>query len=289
MRKEYDEQTLKRLQKTELEIFKDFAKVCEENNISYFAVGGTAIGAIRHGGFIPWDDDIDVMLIRKDYDKLIEIFDRDYSDKYIIMRADRFKNYPLMTTRIILKNTKFVEYSLKNCNEPLGIFLDVYPVDNISKNEAKHSLNQKKAYIYSKLLILKHVPFPYLAFGGFKAKLVHCVTAAVWFLLNLFCISHNFLYKKALSASTASNNEDCDAFEWYFHTTMGRCVYYKNLIYPIRETKFEDTKICLMGKAEEELGVEFGDFMKLPPVEKRKNHFPYKLKFPDSDEVITGV
>ena len=65
--KEYDEATLKKVQQMELAILKDFIQICTENNLSYFGLAGTGIGAIRHKGFIPWDDDIDVGLPRKDY------------------------------------------------------------------------------------------------------------------------------------------------------------------------------------------------------------------------------
>ena len=75
--KEYDQPTLKRLQRAELSILRDFAELCKKNGLSFFISGGTAIGALRHGGFVPWDDDIDVCLPRKDYDRLIEVLESD--------------------------------------------------------------------------------------------------------------------------------------------------------------------------------------------------------------------
>ena len=100
--KEYDKQTLDRLHEVELSILRDFKKITEENGLSFFISGGTAIGALRHGGFIPWDDDIDVCLPRGDYDRLIEILEADpvMMEKYEIIRADRTENYPLMSTRL---------------------------------------------------------------------------------------------------------------------------------------------------------------------------------------------
>ena len=133
--KEYDEATLKKVQQTEMEILRDFIKVCDENNLTWFGDAGSGIGAIRHKGFIPWDDDIDVMLPRKDFDKMIEVIKRDYSDKYSIANVETMKNYPLMTTRIMMKGTTFIEEPLKNIKCDLGIFLDVYPLDNISDDE----------------------------------------------------------------------------------------------------------------------------------------------------------
>ena len=80
--KEYDEATLKKVQQTEMEILRDFIKVCDENNLTWFGDAGSGIGAIRHKGFIPWDDDIDVMLPRKDFDKMIEELSIDDNKNY---------------------------------------------------------------------------------------------------------------------------------------------------------------------------------------------------------------
>lgn len=287
--REYDEQTLKKLQKTVLSIFKDFAEICEKNGFTYFSFAGTAIGAVRHGGFIPWDDDIDVAIPRKDYEKLVEIIELDYSDKYFIMSADKFDTYPLMTTRLTLKGTCFQEYALKGSTAPLGVFLDIYPLDEAPDGEKERKRRELKAFIYSKLLILKHIPFPYVQFGGVKAKLAHAATATVWFLLNLFRVSHKFLYNKAYKAAVKHNDREGDKYVWFFPQKLGNAIYEKSDIFPTVEMDFEDTKIRFMKEYDANLRHDYGDYMKLPPVEKRKNHFPYKLKFPDSDEVITGV
>lgn len=153
--KEYDEATLKKVQQTEMEILRDFIKVCDENNLTWFGDAGSGIGAIRHKGFIPWDDDIDVMLPRKDFDKMMEVIKRDYSDKYSIANVETMKNYPLMTTRIMMKGTTFIEEPLKNIKCDLGIFLDVYPLDNISDDEEELKKQAKAAWFWSKLLILR--------------------------------------------------------------------------------------------------------------------------------------
>ena len=117
--REYDEETLKHVQRLEMGILRDFIDVCKENNLTYFALAGTGIGALRHQGFIPWDDDIDVGLPRKDYEKLLEVFESKYSDKYTIGNAEHFENYPLMTTRIMIKGTKFIESTFLGLNKSL--------------------------------------------------------------------------------------------------------------------------------------------------------------------------
>ena len=80
--KAYDEETLQRLQRTELKILKEFDTLCRENGIRYFGCGGTAIGAVRHGGFIPWDDDIDVGMLRRDYERFLKVAAHWKTDQY---------------------------------------------------------------------------------------------------------------------------------------------------------------------------------------------------------------
>jgi lipopolysaccharide cholinephosphotransferase len=80
--KEYDEATLKKVQQTEMEILRDFIKVCDENNLTWFGDAGSGIGAIRHKGFIPWDDDIDMMMFRDDYEKLCKVAQEEFEYPY---------------------------------------------------------------------------------------------------------------------------------------------------------------------------------------------------------------
>ena len=79
-----DEDVLQHIKDVELMILKDFAKICDENDIEYYLIYGTQIGAIRHQGFIPWDDDVDVILFRKDYEKFLKVMEENPNEKYTI-------------------------------------------------------------------------------------------------------------------------------------------------------------------------------------------------------------
>ena len=282
-KKFYDTETLKKIQSIELSIFKDFKEVCDKNSIVYFGLAGTGIGALRHGGFIPWDDDIDVGLLRKDYDKIIEIFKRDFSDKYTIVNGDEFSNYPLMTTRIVLNGSKFIEEPLKNIDCPLGIFLDVYAFDCAAADEKKRKKQALGAWIFSKLLILKHIPFPVLPYTGIKKKIAHCITACAWAFLNVFCISHKWLYNKCKSISCRYNDTDTGFYGYFCDTAMFSNFFEKEDLFPVREENFEDTVMCFPKNLEKSLTTMFGDYMQLPPPEKRKNHYPHILEFPEEE------
>lgn len=279
----YDDETLAKVQQTELSILRDFIDVCDKNGLTYFGLAGTGIGALRHQGFIPWDDDIDVGLLRKDYDKVIEIFKLDYADKYTVVNGDEFSEYPLMTTRICLKGTRFVEESLKNVNCPLGIFLDVYAFDNVAADEKLRNKQAFWAWFYSKLLILKHIPFPVLPMYGFKKKLAHCITACAWAFLNVFCISHKWLYKKCKTASGKYNDTDTGHYAYFCDTDKFSNYFTKEDLLPVRKESFEGIQMSFPKNLEKSLTYMFGDYMQLPPPEKRKNHYPHILEFKKDD------
>ena len=280
MSKEYTPEMLRKLQLCEVEMLKDFAELCERNGITYFGTAGTGIGALRHGGFIPWDDDIDVGVLYKDYQKLIDLIEEEFPDKYTVVNAEKYKDYHLMNTHIVLNGSEFIEAGSKKLKFPQGIFLDIFPFFKSPADEEARKKRSKKAWYYGKLMILRHVPFPWLAYGGTKAKLTHCVTACLSVLVKLFW-SHNRLYKKIMKLATAYESEDTGFNEWFFDTAPGGSIYTDDEIFPLRKLRFENIEVCFPNKLEEHLTTLYGNYMQLPPPEKRKNHCPVLLKFPE--------
>lgn len=281
MEREYDKATLKKVQQKELGILKDFQDICKKHDLTYFAMWGTAIGAIRHKGFIPWDDDIDVCLPRADYDKLLHIIDTEWQDKYTVINASKDENYPLMTSRIMLNGTRFQDYSLKGLKCKLGIFLDVYAFDNAPDDEAELKKQARKAFLYNKLMILRLIPYPYLPFGGIKGKLVHAACAVVHGFLVLFRVKNSSLYRKYCAAVQRYKDKETESIAYMGDTDPLIAVYRKDDVFPLKEYDFEDVKLYLPGEADKLLRRQYGDYMVLPPEGQRKNHFPAVLDFGD--------
>ena len=284
--REYDEKTLKRLQRTELSILKDFKKITEENGISFFISGGTAIGALRHGGFVPWDDDIDVCLPRKDYDRLIEALEADPAmmEKYEIIRADKTKNFPLMSTRIRKRGTKFKEWPLKNVKCDLGIFLDVFPYDHTIEDPKLRKKQIRQAWLWSKLYLLRHIANPVLPFKGVKGALVTAVCACIHAFLVVFRISPAYLLRKYEKVATRYNDQQTGWYTDFQYTFPEKLILKEDEIFPLRKVMFEDVEITTLHQIEKYLTSQYGDYMQLPPPEKRKNHYPFELDFGDMDE-----
>ena len=278
--KEYDDITLKRLQSIELMIVNDFQKICKKHNIQYFALAGTEIGAIRHKGFIPWDDDIDIGFLRADYEKFLKVAVEEMGDKYIVMNYKTDENYPLMTTRWMLRDTKFREVPLKDVDCELGIFLDLYPFDQASDDEKEFQKQSQIAWFLTHLMMVRSIPFPILPMSGWKGKLVHAATAAAYGGMSLLHVSKYWLAKKAEEAATKCNDgPKTKRLSFYFDTLPAMNVIDYDEVFPVEEMPFENITLAFPREQDRYLRSFFGDYMQLPPVEKRKNHYPHELDF----------
>lgn len=148
------ELSLQEIQAVSLEILKKVASICEEQKLTYYLAYGTLIGAIRHKGFIPWDDDIDIMMPRKDYIKLIDFFQAHKSQVKPLELFSIYNNseYPYMISRISNSN-----YVLDVDNEKpygIGVFIDIYPMDGVGNTEEEVAARKQKATRYSSLCYL---------------------------------------------------------------------------------------------------------------------------------------
>lgn len=126
---------LRKLQLAELYMLKDIASICESNNIKYYITAGTLLGAVRHKGFIPWDDDLDITMYRKDLHKLIGILQEKYKDKYFVQSFDTDKDYTRYITKIRLNGTSQVEEIYENDDINHGIYIDIFPLDHTTKDK----------------------------------------------------------------------------------------------------------------------------------------------------------
>ena len=144
-------ENIKIIQKKELALLKEFIRVCNKHNLKYYILGGTLLGAVRHGGFIPWDDDIDVGMPRNDYEKLMNLYESEFETPYKLVSEKNssdftkaFMNLQDTTTKIIMK------YS--NIAHEESIWMDIFPIDGMPKNYLKNKIH-KLRYLSSRMLV----------------------------------------------------------------------------------------------------------------------------------------
>ncbi len=279
--KEYDKETLQKLQNIELELLRDFVTLCEKYDIDYFGVGGTAIGAVRHKGIIPWDDDIDIAFTRNNYEKFLEVADKEYGDKYRIVNAETTPGYPLMSTRWCVRGSKFKEECFRNLDLDLGIFLDLYYFDAVPDDEKAMKRQGWRAWFWSKMLILRAIGEPVLYFDGFKAKIVIFGCKIVHALMVLFHVSYKFLYCRAKKSAMKYNGTETKRIGWYFDPSPFLSIVNREDIEPTKYMEFNGIQVKFPGKVEKYLERRYGDYMTVPPEDKRHNHPPYELQFPE--------
>lgn len=138
---------LESVKKIELNILDYVVNICNENNLTYFLAGGTLLGAIRHKGFIPWDDDIDISMPRPDYEKLISILSKDQS-KYRVITKDLFEDYYLFFAKVVDKDTYAYEKNTPLHTQKMGVFIDIFPMDGLG-NDENSSINHLKNVLYN--------------------------------------------------------------------------------------------------------------------------------------------
>lgn len=277
--KEYDDETLHHVQCLELMILKDFIKVCTEHNLTYFAYAGTGLGALRHKGFIPWDDDIDVCLPAADHDKVLRIFEEQYSDKYEVINAQKNPQYPLPTSRIMIKGTQFCEEALRDLPLDLGIFLDVYSLDTVSEGEKAFRKQARRAWFWSHLRLLKLIPRPFIVFHGWKGRLIKAATYTVGTLVSLLPISLERCVAKEMQVRRMHADKPWKRVAYMCDTLPYDSSWTYDEVFPLQQLEFEGMKVNFPANLHEHLTKFYGDYMQLPPVEQRKNHYPARLDF----------
>lgn len=275
----YSPEILKKLQNIELGILNEFDQICQKNNLDYFLVGGSAIGVVRHGGFIPWDDDIDVGMPREDYEKFLEIAKEQYSDRYTIVNNDNNPYFPLMNTRWSLKGTEYKTEDLKDIPGEFGIFLDIFCQDNIPNDDKKMRKQATLAWINGKLLVLSGVKKPTLYYYGLKAKIIRIICFILHYILKILHLNSRFFYKKAFKYATQYRNCETDRFAYMFDPQRYTSIMKKSDVYPLKRAKFETIEVNIPCHIEKYLETRYGDYMTLPPEDKRHIHPPYNLEF----------
>ena len=274
-----DETTaLKRLQDEELDILKVFSDFCSKNGIVWFLDSGTALGAKRHKGFIPWDDDIDVGMLREDYDKFVKLAKEDFPQGYSYHDCLNTDGYASMFGKIYKNNTSFVtaETMDARCNQ--GIFIDIFPFDYLYTDETKRKKQLSQATFWKNVSYLYHsgvINVPHKGALGVAesalCKVAHKIIRG--------CFSPSTYIKKfERNIPTQSNGDlshDVACLASISYITQD------NVLLPPSYLEFEGEMYPVPNRIEEYLQEHYGDWWVIPEEKDRKTHLPLRIKFSD--------
>lgn len=276
---QYETETLDKLHRVEVNALKDIATVCEANGIGYWAVFGTLIGAIRHHGFIPWDDDMDIAMFRDDYDKFVAVFDKQLGEKYDLMTPLREKGYASAVTRVEIKGTRFVPEMLRKSTCKQGIFIDIFVYDKVSNDPHQYRKQVKKARLLSMLLFLIGSPHPVIQIGGFKEKVAKGICRIAHYTLKLFPWLRCSIYKSFIQNAMKANDASGENYTIFQSVNPDRCIVNQADVLPLTKVPFDGIEISVPKNYDSILRHVYGDYMQLPAESERVNHRPIELDF----------
>lgn len=279
-----DEESIKPYQAVILKIARDIVDFFDKNGIEYSLSGGSILGAIRHKGFIPWDDDIDLNMPRKDYNKMLELFDEELGDKYYLQTPQKNPELGLMVTQIRKKGTiARRKYDWNSEKEICGISIDIYIMENLYDNRLMRAFQQFMSMglsfclaavrFYNNRGIPREIQdIEGRQFNYSKSKML-CGRFFKIIPLNKWIDWCDYWYSKCKDENSKGivipTGRKHFSHEMYKRSDM--CIY--------RKVPFETGEFNVPVEAEKYLKIFYGDYMKLPPKEKREKHVFLELKY----------
>jgi len=259
--------TLRKLQLLELKILLELKRICEKHHIRYFLIGGTLLGAVRHQGFIPWDDDIDVGMMRSEYIKFLTLCNEELSQEYFLQTFESDETFANSYSKLRLTNTEYPEAGTKNLLHCKGIFIDIFPFDNMPNNKFSREIHRSKLMALSYVCLIKYGYI--IKFSTLKEKILY---------LGLQCLSKIFdktqVVKMTDNLFQKYNNKSAS-----FYINGSFYCYPSEIFENFSELKFESIKFPVPAGYTKYLECAYGDYMTLPPENKRIKHTLYLPDF----------
>lgn len=261
------------LKKIQLDILNCFDTFCRKNNLHYWLDYGTLLGAVRHHGYIPWDDDLDIGMLRKDYEIASQLFNQQTSEPIAFMTPHNKDDYRYPFGKLICTNTILYEYGKDGIKT--GVYIDVFPYDNCPSNEKTMKRVFHKRNLLGRLRRLK-LPMRREVSGIKKA--VYVIGSYLMRLIPNNLIEKE-LDKNAKRFESMESEFVCDFVDPY----DSRCLKIpKQLFMDFTEVQFESGKYPAPKDYDYWLRSYYGDYMTLPPIDERVGHHVFEAFYIES-------
>lgn len=253
---EFDMNELKEI---ELNLLKELIRICKKYGLKYYLVGGSCLGAVRHGGFIPWDDDIDVGIPREDYTKFLQVAQGELPETVFLQTGETDNNYPMNFAKLRVSSTAFVETSLKRIDINHGVYIDIFPLDGYVDSKYSKLMNR----IYTRRINCEYfLPNSYV---GILHKVKNVLIKILYPNYRKVRNKRELLISKVPFGESSTVINYCGA--WGEKEIMPKEYFGDGCV-----KFFEGLEVMIPEQYDLYLSNLYGDYMKLPPVEKRVPH-----------------
>lgn len=256
---------LRKVQMIQLEMLKEVKRICEEHDIKYFLDSGTLLGAIRHKGFIPWDDDLDVAFIREEYNKFLNVASKELDKRFFLQTWNNDNEYALPFSKIRMNNTKFVENNSKYINAHNGIFIDLLPYDNVPNGIIRSGFSSLTSKFLFRIILMKNNYTPWREEQHLKKYLYK------FFKILSKMVSNRKLKNIFNKVITKYNNQNCNKVIICDGAYPKNFINEKYILEEFIQVKFEDEYFSVPKEYNQYLTNVYGDYMTPPPENQREN------------------
>ena len=261
---------LKLLQEIELENLRMLMEICEKNHLRYYLIGGSLLGAMRHKGFIPWDDDIDVGLPRPDYNRFVQIAKGYLPAHMDVKTMTSDPNYKCYFTRLI-NNKKKIYWDHGQYTAVIGVWMDVFPLDGLPENPLLRKLQVFRVKLNKALY--KFTQIDYVSTNRTNRPISERVLIRFAQLTRIGKLMNADKRLKKLDRALQRYDYDTSAYAWNFSGCYGKREIVPHIqLGGSRTAEFEGLQVSIPEAAEDYLTSIYGDYMKLPPEDQRRSH-----------------
>lgn len=281
----YSKDVLDKLHHIILDALKEFDRICQKYDITYFVGFGTAIGTARHNGFVPWDDDIDVCMMREEYEKLHKVPRDEWVNEYIL--ADPRDDYSLHRSLfpcLYIKGTTFetemqIKYLKQKSNKNYPIHIDIFVCDFFEKSKLNKMI--KKTDNYKRLVLYSKCKYNIVKSDSVKKRAECQIKRLASNIMKITGKNSKKIYQRYLDYLQKNKGNSITSFELVETYEKIAFVSSYEEMFPVIYLPFEDMQVPMIKNYDVILTRLYGDYMAMPPIEKRWNAAPVVLDFGD--------